>query len=174
MAARRPVIIVLIILVVLLPAVSLVRCQGDKNIKPGGTVTVTIAGKAFKLEIAADQASITQGLMGRESIPDGTGMIFIMPDAQYRGFWMKNCLTDMDIVFLDARGYVTATHHMVTEPPQQEGETLAAYEARLKRYQSGYPAQFALELPPGSVEQLNVRFEDRINLDLERLKALAR
>ena len=59
--------------------------------------TVTIKDTPFVLEIAADQASIELGLMHRETIPDGTGMIFIFPDVKVRSFFMKNCLSDIDI-----------------------------------------------------------------------------
>ena len=172
MAARRPVIVIIALILVALPALTLTRC--NRSGATTGPVTIVIKGETFVLEVAADEATIIQGLMYRESIPAGTGMIFIMPDVQIRGYWMKNCLTDMDIIFLDARGYVTATHRMSEERPQGDDESLAAYEARLPRYTSAYAAQFAIELPPGSVEQLNVRFEDKIELDLEALKARIR
>ncbi len=173
MASRRPVIIVILVALATWMTLSLARCSGSSSAGTG-PVTVNIKGQDYVLEVAADKAAIELGLMNRETIPPGTGMIFIMPDAQVRGFWMKNCLTDMDIIFLDTRGYVTATHTMIVEPPKRDDETEAQYEARLPRYSSGWPAQFAIELPPGSVEQLNVRFEDKLDLDLEALKARVR
>lgn len=167
--AHRPVTIALTLL---LAGASLNACQGE-NTSPG-TERIVIAGQTFQLEVASDTDSITLGLMHRETIPPGTGMIFIFPDAQVRGFWMKNCLTDIDLIYLDSRGFVTSTHRMKAEPVKRENETEAQYEFRLKSYPSGRPAQFAIELPPGSLDQLNVRFEDKIELDFVRLKALAR
>lgn len=128
----------------------------------------------FTLEVAADQASIERGLMHRQTIPPGTGMLFIFPDVRGRSFWMKNCLTDIDLITLDGSGRVTTTHRMKAEPPKREDETDDAYGTRLKKYSSVFPAQFAIELPPGTLDQLNVRVEDKIELDLERLKALTR
>lgn len=175
MAGRRPVILILgSLTAVLLHVAGCRNGDGGAGGTSPATETVTIDGRTFELEIAADAAAIQRGLMHRETIPDGTGMLFIFPDAQPRGFWMKNCLTDIDIIFLDPGGRVTATHHMKAEPLRRADETVLEYEGRLKTYPSRWPAQFAIELPPGTLDQLNVRFEDKIDLDLDRLKALAR
>lgn len=165
---------VTITLALLLVGLALSACQGG-DATPG-TERVVIGGQTFQLEVAADTDSITLGLMYRKTIPPGTGMIFIFPDARERNFWMKNCLTDIDLIYLDTRGFVTATQRMKAEPPKRENETETQYEDRIRlaSYPSGRPAQFAIELPPGSLDQLNVRFEDKIELDLVRLKALAR
>lgn len=167
--AHRPATIALTLL---LFGMLLSACQGE-NTSPG-TERIVIAGQTFQLEIASETDAITLGLMHRETIPPGTGMIFIFPDAQVRGFWMKNCLTDIDLIYLDSRGFVTSTHRMKAEPLQRKDETEPQYEFRLKSYPSGRPTQFVIELPPGSLDQLNVRFEDKIELELVRLKALAR
>ena len=147
-------------------------CEG--NASSPRTEKVVIEGKSWELEIASDQAAIETGLSNRATIPDGTGMLFILPAPRIVGFWMKGCLTDIDIIFLDPNGRITATYRMKTEAPKIEAETDKQYEARLTSYSSRFPAQFAIELPPGSLDQLNVRFDDKIELDLERLKALAR
>lgn len=174
MAAKRPVITLLLSALVGVPLLMLPTCHnGGAMSGPAETEKVTIDGVVFSLEVAADRPAIERGLMFRKTIPDGTGMLFIFPDAQVRSFWMKNCLTDIDIIFLDPQGHVTATHRMKAEPPKRDDETDAQYEARIPGYSSQWPAQFAIELPPGTLDQLNVRFEDKIDLDLDRLKALA-
>jgi uncharacterized membrane protein (UPF0127 family) len=137
-------------------------------------IPVTIDGRTFNLELAADAESRTRGLMDRESIPDDGGMIFVFPDVAMRSFWMKNCLTDMDILFLDGSGRVTAMHEMTIEPPQRPGETEWQYEWRLPGYSSLRPAQFAIELAPGTLRQLQVGRNDLIPLDLPDLKGRAR
>lgn len=138
------------------------------------TETVRIGGRQFTLETALDTAARTRGLMARQEItPDG-GMLFIFPDAQVRSFWMGYCLVDIDVIFLDPRGRVTALHEMKVEPPRRSDESEAAYRARLANYSSVFPAQFAIELRGGTLDELDLHVEDRIDLDLERLKALAR
>ncbi|MHC4990854.1 MAG: DUF192 domain-containing protein [Planctomycetota bacterium] len=139
-----------------------------------GFVTVVIDGKTFQLEPAVDDAARTQGLMHRESISEDGGMIFIFPDAQPRAFWMGYCLVDIDIIYLDAQGRVTAMHRMKTEPPRTDNESELQYSARMSRYPSGFPAQFAIELRAGTLDQLDISVEDKIPLDLPRLKRMAR
>jgi uncharacterized membrane protein (UPF0127 family) len=87
---------------------------------------------------------------------------------------MRDCLIDIDIMFLDPLGTVLATHAMTAEEPRRPGESMVDYETRLERYSSGRPAQFAIELRGGMIEDLGVRKGDRIELDYNRLKRLAR
>lgn len=135
--------------------------------------TVQIAGERFELEVASDAASVERGLMGRTEVPPGTGMLFVFQVPGVLSFWMKDCLVDIDIVFLDPRGRVTATQRMKAESPKSPTESDETYRSRLPRYSSGVTAQFAIEIPAGSLDRLRVAVEDRIELDLDRLKALA-
>jgi uncharacterized membrane protein (UPF0127 family) len=135
---------------------------------------VVVAGETFHLEPALDDVARTRGLMGRTEIPAGGGMLFVFPDARMQSFWMKECVVDMDIIFLDARGTVTAVHRMTIEPPRRDDETEREYERRLRRYTSVVPAQFVIELRAGTADRLGVRVDDRVPLDLPRLKAMAR
>ena len=111
--------------------------------------------------------------MGVTSIDPAGGMLFVFPKSEVRSFWMKNCVIDMDIVFVDGQGRVTAIHTMVVEPPQLADESDLAYQRRLTPYSSRYPSQFAIELRAGTAERLGIGFDDRIDLDVERLRALA-
>ncbi len=134
---------------------------------------ITINDESFEMELALDDAARAQGMSGRTEFPDQGGMLFVFPDARQRWFWMKDCLIDMDLIFLDARGIVVSMHEMTVEPPRRDDETQHEYEDRLKRYRSGRPAQFAVELEAGSIRRLGVRVNDRVELELERLKAMA-
>ncbi len=136
--------------------------------------SISIQGHSFSLEVADDAEARTKGLMYRESIPIDGGMLFIFPDAATRSFWMKNCLVDMELIFLDPHGRITAKHHMTVESPIQPDETDNAYEVRLRGYPSSLRAQFAIELQSGWLERLNLGVDDKIDLDLARLKARAR
>lgn len=144
------------------------------RLSPPTHETITIKGETFTLELANTPALIQQGLMGRESIPDDGGMLFIFPGADYRGFWMGHCLVDIDIIFLSPTGVVTAVHEMKAQPPQRPDESETAYRERMPQYQSVRPAQFAIELKAGSLNRLGIRPGDRIALDYLRLKELAR
>ncbi len=111
--------------------------------------------------------------MGRTEIASDGGMLFIFSTTQLRQFWMGYCLVDIDIMFLDPNGRVTATHTMKAEDPRKEEESESDYSARLANYPSVYATLFAIELRAGSIERLGVKVDDKIELDLGRLKAMA-
>ncbi len=148
-------------------------CETLTETGNGPLETIEIGGERFTVEVAADDASRRRGFMGREVIPSDGGMLFIFPNAALRSFWMANCLVDIDIAFLDGQGRVTATHTMKVEAPRGDGESELAYHSRLRGYSSVYLAQFAIEVSAGTLSSLGVKVDDRIDLDLRRLKALA-
>ncbi|WP_291240491.1 DUF192 domain-containing protein [Gemmobacter sp.] len=64
----------------------------------------------FHVEIADDSAERAKGLMFREAMASGAGMLFVYDRPQPAAFWMKNTLIPLDMVFADARGVVTHVH----------------------------------------------------------------
>ncbi|MEE9131279.1 MAG: DUF192 domain-containing protein [Phycisphaerales bacterium] len=167
MAAGRGVMLGLM----LSAAANVAGCQRGQSIS--GTEQVTIAGELFHLEVASDDSMRAQGLMGRTEIASDGGMLFIFSSPQVRQFWMGYCVVDIDIMFLDPNGRVTAIHTMKTEDPRKDDESELAYRKRLADYPSVYATLFAIELRAGSIERLGVNVDDKIELDLARLKAMA-
>jgi len=127
----------------------------------------------FELELAVTPDQRTRGLMGRANIPFEGGMLFVFPRAEIRSFWMANCLADLDIVFLDPAGRITATHTMRMEPSRGVHETQEQYESRLPRYSSIQSAMFAIEFKVGVIALLELKPGDRIPLDVKRLAEAA-
>lgn len=151
---------------VVLAATSLSACEssyqtGDK------TTQVKIAGRVFTLELALDQTTRVQGLSNRKEIPENGGMLFVFPDLQVmrQEFVMRDCPIPIDIIFLDPSRRITATHAMQVEEPRREGEDLAAYENRLKRYSSRFDAKYAIELKGGTLPSLGLKTGDQIDID---------
>jgi len=180
MAAGRLIAIIALALAAACLAMELKSCAPTSagGIPKLKTERVVIGGQPFDLELALDEKARQKGLMDRTSIPDHGGMLFVFPDSQVQvqRFWMAHCLVDMDIIYLDPQGTVTATHHMKMEPPQRANGSNTDYEARVtKRYSSGYPAQFAIEIQAGWLDRLKLRVGvDRVPVDVAKLKAMAR
>ncbi len=157
----------LAMLAIMLLPLSACQAESAREYVSGDALNVVLNDQAFTLELAMDSASRTQGLSDRESVaPDG-GMLFVFRDAQRRSFVMRRCLVPIDIAFLDPAGRVIAMHAMQVEPYDTP-------ESELKRYDSRWPAQFAIEWAGGTLDRLGVQIGDRINLPLESLKREAR
>ncbi len=94
------------------------------------------------VEIAQTPEDRTRGLMGRESIDENKGMLFIFPEEEMLSFWMKDTLVPLDIMFFNAEGkFVNAfTMEPCTEDP-------------CPSYRSAELAQFALEAGTGFREK---------------------
>jgi uncharacterized membrane protein (UPF0127 family) len=83
----------------LLAAVLAVSAHGSSPT----TSALRLDGTAFHPELALTQAARSRGLMGRTKAP-ADGMLFVFPRDTNGGFWMKDTLVPLTIVFFDASG----------------------------------------------------------------------
>jgi uncharacterized membrane protein (UPF0127 family) len=61
----------------------------------------------LRLAVAATNAQREHGLMNVPFVPAGTGMLFAFPGAdELRGFWMKDTITALDMVFVRSDGTI--------------------------------------------------------------------
>jgi uncharacterized membrane protein (UPF0127 family) len=67
------------------------------------------------VEVAADDATREQGLMYRDRLQDGAGMIFLFAKPGDYPFWMKNTLIPLDLIWIDEGHRVVHVAHDV--PP---------------------------------------------------------
>jgi uncharacterized protein len=68
--------------------------------------------RLVRLELARTPAEWEQGLMGRQSLPADSGMLFIFPPGETVGFWMKDTPMPLSIAFIDAAGEVLSVQDM--------------------------------------------------------------
>lgn len=130
------------------------------------TMELTLGGRTFTLEKVVEDETRFHGLSGRKEIAKDGGMIFLFRRASVMQFVMRDCPIDIDIIFVDSTGRITAMHHMKAEAPRGEGEkentlpyagapawtaTNEKYESRLKKYSSRYDAIIAIELAAGTI-----------------------
>lgn len=116
------------------------------------TVTVYFpSGATVRAELATDQASRQHGLMGRRSLPDGTGMLFDMGRVDRHAFWMAGTLVPLDMVFFDtAFGVVDVVERAVPLSRVPRGGRAAS--------------RYALEVPGGWAARHGVAVGQRASL----------
>lgn len=64
------------------------------------TVTTAKGTHRFSVEVAASAADQQKGLMFRTAMAPNEGMIFPNNPPQQRGFWMKNTVIPLDIIYI--------------------------------------------------------------------------
>lgn len=60
----------------------------------------------FTVEVARTPQELAQGLMHRESLPQDAGMLFLFSTEAQLGFWMKNTLIPLDMIFINSANRV--------------------------------------------------------------------
>jgi uncharacterized membrane protein (UPF0127 family) len=92
-----------------------------------------------------------RGLMYRTELEDGAGMLFTWQDERPRSFWMKNTCLPLDMLFIDAQGFIVNVLEQV--PTLNE---------RPRR--SGCPSRHVLEVRAGWVREHAVRPGQRVQI----------
>ena len=116
--------------------------------------TVVLAGQTFTVELAYRVHTRERGLMYRTELPPDHGMLFLFRRPDLRSFYMKNCRIDLDLLYLNPDGTIAEMFAMTYPRPGQE----------IPYYPGTVPAQYALELPAGTIQRLNLKPGDPVTL----------
>jgi uncharacterized protein len=118
----------------------------DYRLEPGDGDPVTV-----RLEVAADPVTRARGLMEREQVPEGTGMVFLYPADVAEAFWMKNTLVPLSIAFVAADGRVVS----VAEMTPCKADPCPSYAP-------AGPYRYAVELAAGSFGAARIGPGDKV------------
>ncbi len=113
----------------------------------GGAPWVELAGQRYEVEIADDDAERERGLMFRDELAEGRGMLFIHDTEEPQAYWMKNTRIPLDILYFDGNRRLVSQQRNV--PPCALGNGCPPYP-------SGAPARYVLELNAGEAERLKL------------------
>lgn len=103
------------------------------------------------VELATTPEARQLGLMYREHLAPGKGMLFVFPQAAPQSFWMRNTKIPLDILFIDDDGRIVKIHERTT-PFSEAG------------LPSGAPVRFVLEVPGGYCDDIGLREGDEVVL----------
>ena len=108
---------------------------------------VEIGGERIPVEIADDDAERSRGLMFRDELAAGTGMLFLHDREEPQAYWMKNTKIPLDILYFDSARKLVAQQRDV--PPCSAGNGCPSYP-------SNAPARYVLELNAGEAARLKL------------------
>jgi len=100
------------------------------------TITLSV-GNVYRIEVEVARTPHTraQGLMFRETLGENEGMLFVHPQPEVHGMWMKNTLIPLSVAFIDDKGLIINIEEM-------QPLTLDAHMAKA-------PAKYSLEMKGG-------------------------
>ena len=106
------------------------------------------------VEIAESEAERAKGLMGRTSLAEDHGMVFIFFEKHSGGFWMKNTLIPLSIAFFDQEGEILEILDM--EPCEKDP---------CRTYDPDVSYWGALEVNKGAFDEWGVTVGDTIRMN---------
>jgi uncharacterized membrane protein (UPF0127 family) len=127
--------------------------NSQQTIEDRGYKTLKIGDQSVVVELAETDEERARGLSGRKSLESGHGMIFSFEEPGLYGFWMKEMLFSIDIIWIDADWKIV------------EVELDVAPETFPQIFAPKIPIKYVLELTSGEFEKLNVDIGSQLYLE---------
>jgi uncharacterized membrane protein (UPF0127 family) len=118
---------------------------------PAVTVKTASGVHHVTIEWARTPSARAQGLMGRETMADGHGMLFDFGSEQPVYFWMKDTPLALDMIFIKEDGRTSRIEHGTTP----FSEALVP---------GGEPVRYVLEVVAGGAKRLGLQAGDRFEI----------
>lgn len=109
----------------------------------------------FYVELAQTSQERVNGLMFRQSLDANKGMLFIFPKEGEYGFWMKNVLIPLDIIWINKNKNVVWIENNIQLCLKQECESVKPDQK----------TKYVLELNAGTVDKINLKIGDELIFD---------
>ena len=130
---------------------GLASCKAQKT-------TITLPdGFKVKAELALTKAESEKGLMYRETLPEGEGMLFVFSKETPHYFWMKNTFVNLDMLFIGKDKIVNQAWENVPRSYAYTPDKQVAIR--------GGMAKYVLELPAKSITKHGIKIGSKINFN---------
>jgi hypothetical protein len=113
------------------------------------TVVTGLGASLFTVEVADTADLRERGLMFRQAVPEGRGMLFDFKLARPVGMWMKDTYVSLDMVFIRPDGTVA---RIAENTVPRSLEVIAARE----------PILGVLEFAAGTAQKIGLKAGDRV------------
>lgn len=111
---------------------------------------------SIRVEYAITEQEKYVGLMDRDYLEEGSGMLFVYDKPLIPSFWMKNTIITLDIIFIDDQGLIRHIHHLAEPCINQD---------LCSTYSPPVPVQYVLEVPGGYVQKHGIQVGDTVQLN---------
>lgn len=126
--------------------------------RPANTLVMLPDGSTVHVELATTNAEREYGLMGRTTLPQGRGMLFVHDQPGQYPYWMYHCKIGLDIVWMDQSHKVV---EMSPDTPPCKGKANSC-----PNYGGHETSIYVLELPVGSIKAHHLAVSETVNFSL--------
>lgn len=117
------------------------------------------SGKPIMVDVADTPATRETGLMCRRFLPKDYGMLFVFPNEMGLGFWMKNTLVSLDLLWIGADKRIKVI------APRLKASRTDTPDDKIAR--AGGRGQYVLELPAGDAARRKLKVGDKLDFTVE-------
>jgi uncharacterized protein len=116
--------------------------------KKQGELTLTHSdGKpivSLDIEIADDEAKREVGMMGRPTMEERQGMLFVFEEEFYASFWMRNTILSLDMIFINKQGKII-TIHKNTKPFSDDSYSATGLTLFVLEVNAGFADKYGIK-----------------------------
>lgn len=109
---------------------------------------VTIGKAKVKAEVVKSMDKTYLGLGKRPELPEGRGMLFVMPSLAVQNFCMRDMRFDIDFIWIVSNRVAGITKN-------------ASHQDKLACYNAPEPVNFVLEVPAGFCDRHGIKVGDK-------------
>lgn len=117
--------------------------------------SVIIGSKTITVDVVNTEIDRERGLSGKQTLAEGTGMLFVFEKPSKWGIWMKNMNFPIDVVWFDNKGVVVSVKEHMT--PQSYPEVFTPQ----------FPAWYVLEIPDGAFAKTGVKVGEKAIINVK-------
>jgi uncharacterized membrane protein (UPF0127 family) len=117
------------------------------------TSSVTIRNHKIFVELAITENEKRKGLGERNKLPKDGGMLFLMGEPAYHGFWMNDMRFPLDFIWIDGKTVVDVTENV---PNPVGNEPPMGLKPRV-------PADKVLEVNAGAIALYKIAIGDAVS-----------
>lgn len=114
--------------------------------------SVLIDGEVVLVTVADTKDTLAKGLSGNKGLLPNEGMLFIFPKPEFSGFWMKDMLFPIDIIWFDENSKIVDVWENAMPESYPQIHTPRS------------PSQFVLEVTAGFFLKHNLKIGDSFKI----------
>jgi uncharacterized membrane protein (UPF0127 family) len=145
-----------LVLMFLLVCCGCGRKADNGVVEPLNTRLVSLPdGTEIRAEVLINPTEMARGMMYRDPLPQGRGLLFVHQRPDYYRYWMSNVKAPLDIIFMDAGRQIVEIS--ADTPP------CTTKPADCLLYGGHHLAQYVLELRAGEASRLGLHTGQKLS-----------